>query len=210
MFAMMGQFLVRSILAYDLTESPFALGVLSFVVAIPMLFISPIGGALADRLDRRRLIMLAQILVLVDEVITLILIATGSINLWHLLVLSAILGALFPLMMPARQAIIVNVVGKRGLPNAMAMQMGGMNLTRVLGPIVASVLVAFVGYTSTFSVALVLYLVAIACMFKVHPSYPDEDIRKRSIFGDIVDGFKYLKINRPVFTLLVLLSLIHI
>ena len=204
MFAMMGQFLVRSILAYDLTESPFALGVLSFVVAIPMLFISPIGGALADRLDRRRLIMLAQILVLVDEVITLILIATGSINLWHLLVLSAILGALFPLMMPARQAIIVNVVGKRGLPNAMAMQMGGMNLTRVLGPIVASVLVAFVGYTSTFGVALVLYLVAIACMFKVHPSYPDEDIRKRSIFGDIVDGFKYLQINRPVFTLLVL------
>ena len=76
MFAMMGQFLVRSILAYDLTESPFALGVLSFVVAIPMLFISPIGGALADRLDRRRLIMLAQILVLVDEVITLILIAS--------------------------------------------------------------------------------------------------------------------------------------
>ena len=72
---MMGQFLVRSILAYDLTESPFALGVLSFVVAIPMLFISPIGGALADRLDRRRLIMLAQILVLVDEVITLILIS---------------------------------------------------------------------------------------------------------------------------------------
>jgi MFS family permease len=204
MFAMMGQFLVRSILAYDLTGSPFALGLLSFVVAIPMLFISPIGGALADRLDRRKLIMLAQILIVLDEVATLILIATGSINLWNLLILSAILGALFPLMMPARQAIIVNVVGKRGLPNAMAMQMGGMNLTRVLGPIIASILVAFVGYSSTFSVALVLYLLAIVCMFKVHPSYPDEDIRKRSIFGDIIDGFKYLKVNRPVFTLLVL------
>ena len=201
---MMGQFLVRSILAYDLTGSPFALGLLSFAVAIPMLFIAPIGGALADRLDRRKLIMLAQILIVLDEVATLILIATGSINLWNLLILSAILGALFPLMMPARQAIIVNVVGKRGLPNAMAMQMGGMNLTRVLGPIIASILVAFVGYSSTFSVALVLYLLAIGCMFKVHPSYPDEDIRKRSIFGDIIDGFKYLKENRPVFTLLVL------
>ena len=201
---MMGQFLVRSILAYDLTGSPFALGLLSFAVAIPMLFIAPIGGALADRLDRRKLIMLAQLLIVLDEVATLILIATGSINLWNLLILSAILGALFPLMMPARQAIIVNVVGKRGLPNAMAMQMGGMNLTRVLGPIIASILVAFVGYSSTFSVALVLYLLAIGCMFKVHPSYPDEDIRKRSIFGDIIDGFKYLKVNRPVFTLLVL------
>jgi len=204
MFAMMGQFLVRSILAYDLTQSPFALGVLSFVVAIPMLFISPIGGALADRVDRRKLILLAQSLVVIDEVITLILIATNTINLWHLLVLSAILGALFPLMMPARQAIIVNVVGKQGLPNAMAMQMGGMNLTRVLGPIIASILVAFVGYTSTFSVALVLYFCAIACMFKVHPSYPDEDMNQRSFFGDILDGFKYLKVNRPVFTLLVL------
>ena len=204
MFAMMGQFLVRSILAYDLTQSPFALGVLSFAIAIPMLFISPIGGALADRVDRRKLILLAQSLVVVDEVITLILIATNTINLWNLLLLSAILGALFPLMMPARQAIIVNVVGKQGLPNAMAMQMGGMNLTRVLGPVIASILVAFVGYTSTFSVALVLYICAIACMFKVHPSYPDEDMNRRSFFGDIVDGFKYLKVNRPVFTLLVL------
>ena len=173
MFAMMAQFLVRSVLAYDLTDdNAFALGIVNFVVAIPMLVISPLGGAVADRLDRRKLILFVQTAVLADEALVFVLLVTDSLTFPYLLVLTGILGALFPFMMPARQAIIANVVGRQGLGNAMALQMGGMNFTRIVGPVAAGLLIPFIGIPNTWAAALVLYGVGLVAMLRVFPSYP--------------------------------------
>ena len=204
MFAMMGQFLVRSVLAFDLTGSEFALGIVNVAVAIPMLIISPIGGALADRLDRRKLIIGVQLAVVADEFATFFLIVTGLLEFWHLVALTSVLGGLFPFMMPARQAIVVNVVGKRGLGNAMALQMGGMNGARVIGPVTAGFLVSLTGIESTYAVALVLYGIGIGAMIPVRPSFPDIDNERHGMFRDIVGGFKYVRDHRPVRVLLLL------
>ena len=205
MFAMMAQFLVRSVLAYDLTDdNAFALGIVNFVVAIPMLVISPLGGAVADRLDRRKLILFVQTAVLADEALVFVLLVTDSLTFPYLLVLTGILGALFPFMMPARQAIIANVVGRQGLGNAMALQMGGMNFTRIVGPVAAGLLIPFIGIPNTWAAALVLYGVGLVAMLRVVPSYPDEVEERRTVFGDMADGFRWVWRHPPVRVLLFL------
>ncbi|MCY3646240.1 MAG: MFS transporter [Chloroflexi bacterium] len=203
MFAMMGMFLVRSVLAFRLTDSEFALGLVAFVVGVPMVVVAPLGGALADRLDRRKLILFVQTAAIVDEALVFVLLITDQLAFVHLLVLTGALGLLFPFMMPARQAIIANVVGRRGLGNAMALQMGGMNFTRIVGPVAAGALIPLVGMASTYAVALVLYGVGLAAMFRVRPSFPDEVEQKGSVFGDIVDGFRYVWQHPPVRVLLI-------
>ena len=203
MFAMMAMFLVRSVLAYDLTDNDaFALGKVNFVVAIPMLLVSPLGGAIADRLDRRKLILFVQTAVLIDEGLVYGLLVTDQLSFTYLLVLTGVLGALFPFMMPARQAIIANVVGRGGLGNAMALQMGGMNVTRITGPVAAGLLVSLIGIAHTWAIALVLYGIGLAAMFRVHPSYPDEVEERRTVFGDMADGFRYVWRHPPVRVLL--------
>ncbi len=203
MFAMMAQFLVRSVLAYDLTDdNAFALGIVNFVVAIPMLVISPLGGAVADRVDRRKLILFVQTAVIIDEALVFFLLLTDQLTFVHLLVLTGILGALFPFMMPARQAIIANVVGRQGLGNAMALQMGGMNFTRIVGPVAAGGLIPLIGIPSTWGIALALYVVGLAAMFRVFPSFPDDTEERRTVFRDMADGFRYVWRHPPVRVLL--------
>lgn len=203
MFAMMAQFMVRSVLAFEMTDNDaFAVGQVNFAVAIPMLVISPLGGAIADRVDRRKLILFVQTAVIIDEGLVFLLLVTGQLEFIHLLVLTGILGALFPFMMPARQAIIANVVGRQGLSNAMALQMGGMNTTRIVGPVAAGVLIALIGTTQTWGVALVLYGVGLAAMLRVRPSFPDDVEERRTVVGDMADGFRYVWRHPPVRVLL--------
>ncbi|MCY3505136.1 MAG: MFS transporter [Chloroflexi bacterium] len=203
MFAMMAMFLVRSVLAYDLTNNnAFALGIVNLVVGLPMVVVSPLGGAIADRIDRRRLVLLVQTAVLVDEALVFFLLMTDQLTFPYLLVLTCFLGVLFPFMMPARQAIVANVVGRGGLGNAMALQMGGMNVTRITGPVAAGALIPLVGMTPTYAVALVLYGVGLAAMLRVRPSFPDDMEDRGSVFGDIVDGFRYVWEHPPVRVLL--------
>ncbi len=202
MFAMMGQFLVRSYLAFKLTDSAFSLGIVNFVVALPMLAVSPLGGALADRVDRRKLILFVQTAVVIDELLVLLLLITDQLTFTYLLALTGILGVLFPFMMPARQAIVANVVGRQGLGNAMALQMGGMNAARVVGPVAAGFLISVTGVESTYSIALVLYGVGLAAMLRVRPSFSDEQGERGSVFGDIVEGLRYVRENAPVRVLL--------
>jgi len=205
MFAMMGQFTVRAWLAYDLTDrDAFALGLVNFVVGVPMLVASPFGGAITDRIDRRKLILFVQSAVVIDEAIVFTLLVTGHLGFTELMVLTGVLGALFPFMMPARQAIIANVVGRQGLGNAMALQMGGMNVARVVGPFAAGGLIAVTGVESTYGVSLVLYAVGLLAMLRVRPSYPDEQDERRTLLGDISDGLRYVWRHPPVRILLVL------
>ncbi|MCA9823733.1 MAG: MFS transporter, partial [Dehalococcoidia bacterium] len=140
-FAMMGQFVTRSWLAFEITDSAFALGMVNFAVAVPMLLVAPFGGVIADRVERRNLIVAGQVILLANEAAVLVLLIAGVLAFWHLLAVSFVMGCVFPFIMPARQAIVVNIVGKQGLVNAMALQMGAMNAARVVAPALAGFLI---------------------------------------------------------------------
>lgn len=200
--AMQSQSLVRGFLAFKLTGSEFALGGVSFAVAAPMLLVSPIGGVLADRIDRRRVIMAAQTLVMVSESTVLLLYLTHRLVFWHLLASALVVGSVLPLMMPARQAIVANLVGRQRLASAVALNVTGMNTARVVGPALGGILIVGDDVRLAYGVAIATYALALSCMLKIGPARPPESARTSSLWSNLVAGFRYLAENRLVLLLL--------
>ncbi len=208
-FAMNGQFVVRSVLAYRLTGSEFALGLVNLVVAIPMLVVSPFGGVVADRVEKRRLIMAGQAVLVAAELAVFVLLVLGRLEFWHLLAVVFVMGCTFPFIMPARQAIVATIVGRQGMANAMALQMGGMNAARVVGPVLAGLIIAVAGVRWVYALAVVLYALAFFSMAHVTTSPPAEGARSRPVLAELVGGLRYVASTPPVRALL-LLSIIPI
>jgi len=204
-FAMNGQMIVRSYIAFDITNhNAFALGLINLVVAVPMLLVSPFGGVVADRFEKRRLIMMGQVVLIANEVVVLALLLLGTLELWHLMAVVFVMGCTFPFIMPARQAIVVTIVGRRGLANAMALQMGGMNAARIAAPALAGFLIWAVGVKPTYIVAITLYSVALMALSRVDQSPPAARARKTTVYADMLEGFRYVASDPPVRVLMVL------
>jgi MFS family permease len=201
--AMSGQGIVRPWLAFQLTDSALALGVVSAAVAVPMLVLAPFGGVLADRVERRRLILSAQALAISSEVITLALLSSGRLEFWHLVVTAGMMGCAFPLIMPARQAIVVNIVGKRGLGAAVALNMAGVNVTRVVGPAIAGFLIPVIEVKGVYLMNLSLYVLALVLMTRVRRVPPPTEARNHSIAKNLAEGFHYVWSNRLILILLI-------
>jgi MFS family permease len=201
-FAMGSQGVVRAWLAFKMTESEFALGMVMFTVALPMFFIAPIAGAVADRFERRGLIAFGQAAIVANEVVMFTLIATDSLQFWHLLAGAGVMGCVFPFIMPARAAIVFNVVGREGLANAMALNMAGMNTTRVLGPAAAGLLISLVGIKLTYGFGLFLYVLGLVCVMQIAKSHPDPEARDQPIWTSVREGLSYVGDNRLILTLL--------
>src|SRR5690606_12149076 len=110
--SMQGQFLVRSILAWELTRSELALAWVNLVVAVPMVVGAFVAGAMIDRVERRRLVVVAQLMIMANELLVLGLLIAGLLQFWHLLATAFVMGVLFPFVMPTRTAMIYGLVGR--------------------------------------------------------------------------------------------------
>ena len=201
--AMGGQSVVRPWLAFEMTDSPFSLAIVSAATAVPMLLLSPFGGVLADRMERRRVILLAQSLAVVAELVPLVLLYLDRLEFWHLVVTASMMGCVFPMIMPARSAIVVNMVGKKGLGSAMALNMTGVNVTRVVGPALAGALIPWIEVERVYLINLVLYVLALLALFRVERLPPPVGNHHDSIGRNMLEGFQYLGKNRLVLILLI-------
>jgi MFS family permease len=198
-FAMQGQMLTRTIVAWDLTGQATSLAYINLVVAIPMIFASLVGGAITDRVERRQLVMIGQCLILLNDLIILGLLITDQLAFWHLLCTAFVAGCAFPFIMPARMAITATVVGPGLLQSGMAFGAAVMNLSRVFGPAIMGLLIAQYSFTGAYSLSVVLYLAAILCMFGVKRSRSvPKDTPKKALLADIGEGFSYIANNRAV------------
>lgn len=200
--ALAGQQVLRSWLAFQITGNARSLGLISAMVAIPMLLIAPIGGVVADRVDRRTLVAAGQAVTVVAESVILWLLISGSLEYWHLLVSAAVLGATFPFIMPARQAIIANSVGRQRLTNAMALNMAAVNTTRVVGPAVAGFLIGTTGAGFAYGLNVALFFIALTCMLGVGPAPPAKGTVEASPRRNLRAGFDYIRSDSLVFVLL--------
>ncbi len=202
-FLAMGSMQIARVwLVFQLTDSPLALGIVSAAVAIPMLLFSPFGGVLADRVERRGLIITAQTVAIMSELIVLVLLLNGVVAYWHLVCLAAVNGCIFPLIMPARQAIVVNIVGKKHLGNAMALNMAGMNLTRVVGPAAAGFMIPIIGLEGVYIANIALYITAVLAMFRISKLPALAALREVSIASNLADGIRYVRDDKLILTLL--------
>ncbi|MFQ6030520.1 MAG: MFS transporter, partial [Dehalococcoidia bacterium] len=206
MGAMQMQMVVRGYLTYDLTSSPALLGLVSAGFALPMLTLSLFGGAIADRLERKQIIQLGQAAAGAIAVFVAVSITTNFISWVHLLVASMLQGAVFSFMMPARQAIIPQIVGQELLTNAMALNAMGMSASTLLAPTVAGTLYALLGPENVY------YIVAGMCLGSVLltglvPKLPSSSPgRRATMLRDIGAGLSYIK-RSPVVMVLLLIGL---
>jgi MFS family permease len=129
-------------LAFTLTDSAAALGVVAFAQSAPMLLFSPLGGVLADRMEKRGLLLWMQALQCAISLVIGILVALDRIEYWHLVASAAIQGMSFAIMVPTRQSWIPQLVPRHSLTSALALNNAGMNASRVIGPSLAGVLIA--------------------------------------------------------------------
>ncbi|HEX2463665.1 MAG TPA: MFS transporter, partial [Thermoanaerobaculia bacterium] len=198
--AMSGQSVLRSWLVFQITGNELALGLISALVAVPMLLMAPVGGIFADRFDRRRVVAAGQLLVIGGELAVFALLVSGHLEYWHLLLMEATMGTAFPLIMPARQAIIANTVGRARMTNAMALNMAAVSTTRVVGPALAGFAIARIGIARAYGANVVLYVTALACLHGVNRALPTGE--RRSISQSMKEGMRYVGSDRLVRVLL--------
>ena len=161
------QSLAISWLAWRMTHSPTWLGVIGFAQQFPILIFGLVGGAIADRHDRLRLLTLSQALCMVNAIAMTILTATGLIQLWHIVVLSIWLGTIYAFEFPLRQAFVMDMVGRNDVMNAVSLNSAMIHGTRMLGPVAAGFIVAWKGEVFCFVINTISFLVLIGALLLI-------------------------------------------
>ena len=133
-----------------LTNSPLALGMVAFAGFMPVVLVGLFAGVIVDRMDRRRLILVAQVVLMVNAFVLAVLTWMGLVRVEYVIVFAALNGLVSSFDMPGRQAFVVEMVGKEDLPNAIAMNSMIFNGARMVGPAVAGLLIAVIGVTGCF------------------------------------------------------------
>ncbi|HEV2224662.1 MAG TPA: MFS transporter, partial [Candidatus Acidoferrales bacterium] len=149
-------------LVYRLTGSSLLLGTVAFAGQIPVFLLAPIGGMVADRWDRRRVVIATQTASMVLAGILAGLTLSGRVKVWEVILLASLMGVVNAFDIPARQAFLVDMVGREDLMNAIALNSSMFNGARVIGPAIAGILVASIGEGWCFFANSVSYVAVIA------------------------------------------------
>lgn len=202
------QQVARGVLAWDLTHSFGALGLMMFSFGLPMLLFSLHGGAIADRVNKRDLAIFTQIGIGLLALITAFLIVTDTMTIEILFVLGLFQGTMFAIGMPARQPLMALVVGEQQLMSAMAMSNAAMNGTRLIAPAFAGLLIAWNGVALAYFVNFALYLLSVLGLVLVPRIHgrPMEVIRG-SVGKEIREGVSYV-LRDPTLRFLMLMGFI--
>lgn len=205
-FAMQLQQVARGYLAYELTGNALSLGLVTMAMGLPRIFLSPVGGVVADRFAKRTVLLWTQAFLGITALFAAFLVAFHLITIPLLMVIGFLQGSAFAINMPARQAYLPQIVGKGdSLANAIALNTAGMNLMRVIGPAVAGILIAipFINVGGVYFVFAACYLWVWWSVFRVEN--PGASVMaRRGVGKSLVDGFSYVGQHK---LLLVLISL---
>jgi MFS family permease len=204
------QTVAQSWLVYRLTGSSFLLGSVGFVSQIPVFLLAPIGGAVADRIDRHKIVITTQIMFMLLAFTLSLATLLDAIQVWHIFLLSSLMGVVTAFDMPARQSFIAQMAGKEDLMSAIALNSSVFNSARIIGPAIAGILVAFIGEGWCFFANGTSYIAVIAglLMMKVSPQIKAEG--QGSTLTQTLEGFRFVRGTAALRNLLLLLGLASI
>jgi MFS family permease len=204
------QSVAQSWLVYRLTGSSVLLGFVGFAGQFPVFLLAPLGGALADVWNKRRIIIVAQAISMTLAFLLAALTFTGQVQVWHIFALAAVLGLVNAFDIPARQAFLVEMVGKSDLINAIALNSSLVNGARLVGPAIAGILVASVGEGWCFFLNGVSYLAVLAGLLAMRLEPSPRRPREGSALAHLTEGFGYVARTPPIRALLLLLGLVSL
>ena len=197
-------------LVYRLTGSSLLLGTVAFAGQIPVFLLAPIGGMVADRWDRRRVVIATQAASMVLAGILAGLTLSGRVKVWEVILLASLMGVVNAFDIPARQAFLVDMVGREDLMNAIALNSSMFNGARVIGPAIAGILVASIGEGWCFFANSVSYIAVIAGLLMMRIGRRAVEAHHASAFEHIAEGFRFVRHTAPILALLLLLGLVSL
>lgn len=200
------QQIAMSWLVYRLTGSVFLLATVTFMAQIPILVVTPYVSVFVDRFDRRKLLVLTQSLSMVQAFLMAALTLTGLVEVWHIMLLSLLIGLINALDNPTRQSFYPSLVPKEKLSNAIALNSAVINGSRLIGPAVGGVLIGLLGEGICFLLNGVSFLAVIVALLMMRLGPAKERVVKQRVWEDMREGFLYVAGNMPIRTLLLLMS----
>ncbi len=204
------QTIAQAWLVYRMTGSSLLLGSVGFASQIPVFLVAPIGGIVADRLNRQRVVIGTQVTSMILALILAALTLTRAIQVWHIFVLAALLGVVNAFDIPARQAFLVDMVGKEDLMNAIALNSSMFNGARIIGPAIAGILVARIGEGWCFFANGISYIAVIIGLLLMRLERHIYRPPTGSPLANIIEGFRFARQTAPIRALLLLLGLVSL
>ncbi len=204
------QSLAQSWLVYRLSGSALMLGLVGFAGQIPVFLLAPLGGSLADTRSRHRIILLTQTASMLLAFVLAGLTLTEQVRYWHVFVLASLLGVVNAVDVPARQAFLVELVGREDLMNAIALNSSMFNGARIAGPALAGVLVAALGEGWCFLLNAVSYIAVLAGLLMMSPRPAPPLASDGTPLDRMFKGLQYSARTPPIRALLLLLGLVSL
>ena len=192
-------FVVQNWLAWELTQSPFYLGLLGFFEFAPRFIFGPIGGVIADRMDRLKLLILSRVANLIQSLIFAFLVFSGLLEFWHIAVLVIFMAIVSSFSTAAQQVVVVTLVPQEGVVSALALHSATHNLTKVIGPSIGGVLLTLIGPGPCLLIQALTVCFMLVALFKMQPPCSSMTAAKGDWLKDIAEGVRYLRENRRVF-----------
>jgi len=194
-------------LVYRLTDSTVLLGVVAFADQVPTFFLSPLAGVFIDRWNRHRVLIVTQTLALLQALTVAVLILTGTIAVWHIIVLSLFLGTVNAFDMPTRQAFVVKMVDDRGdLANAIALNSSMVHVARMVGPSAAGIIVGAFGEGVCFLINAASYVAVILSLLLMKIVHIEPNGKKMDVVEGLKEGFGYAFGFAPIRAILLLIA----
>jgi len=196
---------------YTLTHSTFMLGLTLFASLFPSFLFSLIGGVVSDRYNRYRVLLTTQIASLIQALLLAILILLKHYEVWEILSLSVVLGIINAFDVPARQSLVYQMVeDKDDLPNALALNSSMVNLSRIIGPGLAGIVLQSIGDGACFLLNALSFVAVIASLLMVRlPKYVKKEHTK-NVFGELKEGLEYIKRTPSIGFVILMLGLVSL
>ena len=186
------QQLAQSWLVLEISKSPFYLGLDAFLGQLPIILFSLVGGVIADRMDRRRLLLASQYVQMASAFLLTILIATGVVHVWHILVLSFVVGTAQAFGGPAYSALVPSLVSKEDIPTAIALNSIQFNLARVIGPVLGGLALTNLGASWCFGLNGVSFIFVVFSLLRLKIDFK-AGTAPASILNSMKEGFGFIR-----------------
>jgi MFS family permease len=198
--------MATSWLIYDMTGSRFLLGMVNTVSGLPALILNPVGGIFADRMDKKMLLLFTQVASSAISFLIGFLISVHMIGVENLTILVFVFGLVSAIDSPTRQAFVIELVEKRTMGNAIALNSLGFNSARIIGPAVAGYLIGMIGVESCYFINAVSFIAVIISLLMIKGDFGPKNMDGHSIRKDFMDGLEYLFRNKRVLASLVVVA----
>lgn len=195
-------------LVISTTGSPIYLGLVNLARGLPLILFALIGGAVADRMDRRRMMMVTQTIAMIIAITLAVLVYTGHAPIWAILTLATARGVLIAFNTPARHSLVSELVPREDLGSAVALNSVMLNMSKVLGPLLSALILAGFGVAACFAVNAVSFTAVLVMLALIDlPPKPVREARRDSLLASVAEGAVYLR-HQPTLLLLVLVALV--